>query len=396
MEDGRNGLPRPPRRIPPGAGSLTQLETPSRPAAPQPQTQRRPWIFGRILAGFVALLVIAAGGAGAGWFVRSQSLRINTDEVLKSAGPSVVRVLATTCGSTGEASGVLIDNGRVLTAASAVAQPKSIVIVAPDGRIRRANLLFTSTDGVAVLQSIGLEGTPMQLAPADPDPKAQRALIGYTSAGKQAISQVGSAADPRALSEVMNAAKLGGPILDKSGGLIGLVTGATVQASAIVPLEKLRGYAATAPSGVTVAAAGICDQSRGPQAAVAPALQVAGTALNVEVQRLFGNYVTLENQQDFRGLQSLYSARFAKGMTVDRDLHNHRTSYFFNPKITDVAPDGSYARMSYDILFAPTATGADGQNCNRLDVRFQLVRVNGKLLIDRTVPMATPVSCDTD
>jgi S1-C subfamily serine protease len=395
VEDGRNGLPRPPRRIPANAGSLTQLEVPSRLAAPQPPA-RRPWIFGRILAGFVVLLVIVAGGAGAGWFVHEQRLGINTDEVLKSAGPAVVRVLATTCGSTGEASGVLIDNGRVLTAASAVANPRSIVIVTADGRIRRANLLGTSTDGVAVLQSIGLEGTPMQLATADPDPKVQRALIGYTAAGKQTINPVGSTADPRALSEVMNTAKLGGPVVDKSGDLIGLVTGATVQASAIVPLENLRAYVAVAPSGLDLATAGTCDQSRGPQAAIVPALQVAGTPLNVEVRGLFGNYVTLENQQDFRGLQSLYSARFAKGMTVDRDRHNHKTSYFFNPKITDVAPDGSYARMSYDILFAPTATGAGGQNCNRLDVRFQLVRVNGKLLIDRTVPMATPVSCDTD
>ncbi|MER7248958.1 serine protease [Kribbella sp. NPDC000426] len=395
MEDGRNGLPRPPRRIPANAGSLTQLEVPSRLTAPQPPP-RRPWIFGRILAGFIALLVIAAGGAGAGWFVHERRLGINTDEVLKSAGPAVVRVLATTCGSTGEASGVLIDNGRVLTAASAVANPRSIVIVTQDGRIRRANLLGTTADGVAVLQSIGLAGTPMQVAAADPDPKAQRALIGYTAAGKQTINEIGSTADPRALSEVMNTAKLGGPVVDKSGSLIGLVTGATVQASAIVPLENLRGYVAVSPSGVTVATAGSCDQSRGPQAAVVPALQVAGTPLNVEVQQLFGNYVTLENQQDFRSLQSLYSARFAEGMTEAKDLHNHRTSYFFNPKITDVAPDGSYARMSYDILFAPTATGAGGQNCNRLDVRFQLVRVGGKLLIDRTVPMADAVSCDTD
>lgn len=395
MEDGRSGLPRPPRRIPPNAGSLTQLEVPSRLTAPQPPP-RRPWIFGRILAGFVVLLVIIAAGAGAGWFVHERRLAIKTDDVLKSAGPAVVRVLATTCGSTGEASGVLIDNGRVLTAASAVANPRSIVIVTEDGRIRRANLLGTSSDGVAVLQSIGLDGTPMHLAAADPDPKAQRALIGYTAAGKQTINQVGSADDPRALSEVMNTAKLGGPVVDKSGSLIGLVTGATVQASAIVPLENLRGYVAVAPAGLTVATAGDCPHSRGPQIAVQPALQVAGTPLNVEVQRLLGNYVTLENQQDFPRLQSLYSARYAKGMTEDRDRTNHQTTYFFSPKLTDVAPDGAYARMSYNVLFAPTAKGAGGQNCNRLDVRFQLVRVDGKLLIDRTVPMATPVSCDTD
>ena len=43
----------------------------------------------------------------------------------------MVRVLATTCAGTGEATGVLIDDGRILTAASAIKQPLSIAIVTP-------------------------------------------------------------------------------------------------------------------------------------------------------------------------------------------------------------------------------------------------------------------------
>lgn len=394
MEDGRSGAPRPPRRVPAGAGTLTQLEPPSRSggAAPQP---RGPWIFGRILAGVLVLIVIVAGGAGAGWFIRQESLQLTTDEVLKSVGPSVVRVLASTCSGSGEASGVLIDNGRILTATSAVEEPRSIVVVMPDGRIRRANLLGTSTDGVAVLQSIGFDGPPLRLPATNPEPKAERALVGYTAAGKQVINAIGSAADPTALGEVMNAAKLGGPVVDKSGGLIGLVVGDTVQAGTIVGLDKLRGYVAPAPTGLTVGAGGTCDQSKGPQGAIAPMMQVANTPLAVEVQTLLASYLTLENRQDFAALRPLYSPRFAQSLSEEQDRSKHKTSYFFGPKLTDLAPDGSYARMSYNVLFAATATGADGQNCSRLDTKFQLVRAKGKLVIDRTSPMSPAVACDS-
>ncbi|MET9316418.1 serine protease [Kribbella sp. NPDC003505] len=371
------------------------METPSRPAHPSEPQPRRPWIFGRVLAGFVVLLVIVAGGAGVGWYIRQQTLRIDTAAALKAAGPAVVRVLATTCAGSGEASGVLIDKGRVLTATSAVDQPKSIVVVAPDGRIRRANLIGTSADGVAVLQTIGFEGSPLTLPPVPPDPKAERALIGYTAAGKQVVNAIGSEAEPAALSQFMNAAKLGGPVVDKSGRLIGLVTGDTVQASTVVPFTKLQGYVATAPSGLAVGTLGECAQSRGPQGAVTPELLVAGTPLALEVRQLLAGYLTLENQQDFAALQALYSPRYAKGMTEAVDREKHQTTYFFNPRITDLAPDGSSARMAYNVMYSPNAKGAGDQNCSRLDTRFALVRSRGKLVIDATKALGGAPACDT-
>ena len=138
-------LPRPPRRIPPGAGTLTQLDS-STPRGPQPPP-RQPWLFGRILAGFIVLLIIVAGGAATGWWIRSQSVSadppsdpasgpstptstprvsLDTAAVTALAGPAVVRVLATTCAGTGEATGVVIEGGKILTAASAIREPLSV------------------------------------------------------------------------------------------------------------------------------------------------------------------------------------------------------------------------------------------------------------------------------
>jgi hypothetical protein len=397
VEDGRQTPPRPPRRIPEGAGSITQLQI-STPRSPEPPP-RQPWVYGRFLAGFLVLLLIVAGGATAGWWIRSQSLKLDTSAVLDSVGHSVVRVLATTCGGSGEASGVLLANGLILTAASAVEQSLSIVIVTPDNRIRRANPLGRSADGVGVLAMIGrLDDAPLELAATDPDPKAERGLIGYTAAGRQTIQPVGSAADPRALSEVMNAAKLGGPIVDKRGQVVGLVTGDTVQASTIVDVGKLRGYVVPKSTGLTPEPGGTCERSRGPQTPIVPELQVANTPLAVEAQTVLGSYLSLENRHDFAALQAVYSQRLAKTITPTKDAQNHETSYFFGAKINEVSRngvDGANARMTFTVLFSPNATGAKGLSCNRLDLRYRLVRQGGKLVIDQTVLMAQ-ASCDTD
>jgi hypothetical protein len=357
-------------------------------------------MYGRFLAGFLVLLLVVAGGGAAGWWIRSQSLRIDTTQLLRSSGHAVVRVLATTCEGTGEASGVLTDNGLVLTAASAVKQPLSIVIVTADNRIRRANLLGSSADGVAVLRMIGrLDDTPLPLATTDPDPKAERALLGYTAAGKQSSQSVGTTERPRALSEVMNAAKLGGPVVDKASQVVGLVVGNTVQASTIIGVGKLREYVAPSAKGIIPEAGGDCQQSRGPQTAIAPELQVAGTQVAREVQRLLGNYLTLENNRDFEAIRPLYSKRLAKTLTVDRDRRSHATSYFFTAKLTEVSRygvDGAYGRMTYNALFSPTASGAGGNTCNHLDVRYRLVREAGKLVIDQATAMGAPVGCDSE
>jgi hypothetical protein len=398
VEDGRYTPPRPPRRIPAGAGTITQLQvsTPRSPAPPPKQ----PWIYGRFLAGFLVVVLIVAAGASAGWWIRSRSLRIDLDQVQSDVGGAVVRVLASTCGSTGLASGVLLAGGQILTAASAVAQPLSIVVVTPDGRIRQANLISTTPDGIAVLRLIGtLAGTPASIASAKPDPHAGRALIGYTDTGKQVVNDDGSDAKPRALSELMNAGKLGSPIVSRTGQVVGLVTGATVQAATVTPLERLPGYAGPNPVTVTTAPGGTCTDSRGPQLPIAPELQVARTPLAVEVQQLFANYLTLENRRDFVGVRKFYSVQHAKSLPLPLDATGHRTTYFFGPKLSEVSSDsqgGTYARVTFNALFSPVATGAGGRVCQRLDYRYRLVRQRGALVIDSSVSMAQPPNCEAD
>jgi hypothetical protein len=414
VDDGR--LPRPPRRIPAGATPLTQLETTAS-RAPEPPP-RQPWKFGRFLAGFIVVLLVISGGVTAGWWVHAENLRtgtaspptdptsppdntsppMDTRKVLDSISPGVVRVLATTCAGTGEATGVLIGGGLVLTAASAIKEPLSIVVMTDDGRVRRANALGVSADGVAILRFVGrLDNKRVPLATTEPDPKAERALIGYTSAGKQSIQSVGTTERPRPLSEVMYQAKLGGAVVDKDGRVVGLVAGDTVAASTIVPLGKLKQYAAL--KGITAEALGTCARSRGPQNPMVPELLVANTPLALEAQRLLGSYLTLLNRHDFHGLRPLYSKKLARGLPEWRDRRSHQTSFLFNAKITEVTrndADGANVRMTMMVLFSSSAKGSGGRSCNRVDNLYTLVREGSQLRVDMATTVTDPVSCDTE
>ena len=115
----------------------------------------------------------------------------------------------------------------------------------------------------------------------------------------------------------MNTAELGGPVLDKSGQVIGVVVGLdNVKNSRIVGVDKLRGYVARGSTAIT---AELVSLRPPPPAArrvrgSAPELQVASTPLAAEAQRLLAGYFTLQNRHDFQAVQSLYSEKLARSL----------------------------------------------------------------------------------
>ncbi|MEV8378138.1 trypsin-like peptidase domain-containing protein [Kribbella sp. NPDC056861] len=396
MDSGRRELPRPPRRIPAGVlAPLTSIEAPPRRPAVTPEPPLPPKFRPRFLVPLVVFVLVL--GAGAGWLIRQDSLTMDTAEVQKLTGPSVVRILATTCEGTGIASGVLLDNGLVLTAASAIKQPMSVALTTTTGEVRRANVLGSSPDGVAVLRMIGqLTNPKAQLAPKNPPGAAEQAVIAFIANGLQTIQPLGSAKDPKPLSSVLNATKLGGPVLDTKGRVAGLVTGDTVATAKIVPLGNLRQYSGPQLSGITPEPGGSCGRSRGPQVPIVPELTVANTPLAGEVQKLLGDYLTTTNKHDFAAIRELYSAHLAKNLPEATDREHHQTSYLFGARITEVTETGEFvnARMTFTVLFSPNSLGADGKTCNRLDNRYRLVRQNGKLVVDTATAVLAPLSCD--
>jgi hypothetical protein len=52
--------------------------------------------------------------------------------------------------------------------------------------------------------------------------------------------------------------------------------------------------------------------------------------------------------------------------------------------------------MTFNALFSPIASGADGRSCTRLDYRYRLIREGGRLVIDNTASIRPPEPCDTE
>jgi hypothetical protein len=399
-DDGRRELPKPPRRIPSWAvetASRTSIEAPTPPARPTPPAPPAPprWRLRFVVPLIVFALVI---GAAAGWLIRAESRTLDSTKILHSAGPSVVRVLATTCNGTGQATGVRLGDALVLTAASAVRGPVSVALETADGRVRRATVLGTSTDGVAVLRLIGqLAGQPADLAAKEPDPKADRAILGYSPEGDELIRSAGTTAAPKKLRDIIGETSLGAPVFDNNGQVTGLVTGDTVSTGKVLALPDLRQYAGNQPP-IAPEPPGVC-QAKGPQNPLVPTLAVANTPLAGEVLQTLSAYLNALNKHDFVAMQATYSKELAATVDLAADTARHKTSYAFGATITQVTPSGNagaFGRMSFTVLFSADGVVSKGQTCSRLDIRYFLVRQEGRMRIRTTEAMPGNQSCDTD
>lgn len=392
--DGRPTRPRPPRRIPAaatGANQRTSIEPrhgprsePQAPEAPSPPPTLRRRRFGLLV---LVLVLLAVTAAGAGWMVREEQRELDPAKVLRLNSPAVVRVLATTCGGTGQATGVRLGDDLVLTAASAIRGPVSVAVETTTGQVRRAVVLgVNAADGIAVLRVVGaLQGGIAAPAPEEPGSSSERAILGYTADGSQTLQSAGPSKARKPLTQIIGEGSLGAPLLDNQGRVVGLVTGDTVAGGKVVPLERVRSYLGRPP--ISNEPRGRCDEARGPQTPQTPVLTTARTPLAGEVTDLLTSFLNRLNQHDLRGVRALHTADFRARVPLDGHIAQYRTSYVFGARIGQVVTDGPLVRaeMSYTILHwtdgpIGVQTGA-GVTCSCWQLSYVLVRVDGKLRI---------------
>lgn len=105
-------------------------------------------------------------------------LRVLRKPGVRSAAPSVVRVLGTACGLGVEGSGWVAGPGLVVTAVHVVAGEEDTSVVTVDGLSLRAEaLVVDARNDVAVLRVPGLQAPPLRLV--DPRTGASVAIVGY-------------------------------------------------------------------------------------------------------------------------------------------------------------------------------------------------------------------------
>ncbi len=411
-EQGRTELPRPPRRIPSWAAENDHQQPTSGPGTTIEPRRRtvggaggpgwnggttEPPLPPRFRPRFVLPLVVfvLVLGAAAGWLVRAYSLSLDTDDVRASVGPAVVRVLATTCDGTGQASGVLLPGGTVLTVRSAILTPVSVAILTQDGRVRRASVRGSTPDGVTVLSVAGPANLPTaQFAQKLPDAAADRALVGFDLRGDQVVVPAGTAKQPATLTGQVDEVALGAPLTDREGRVIGLFAGNTVASGKIIGKDRLP----SGPDPSLEPETTVPCSSRGPQSPVEPDLAVANTPLAGEVNTALADYLNTLNLHDFEAMQSTYSQRLRSLSSAKIDESKHGTSYAFGAVIDKVRASGAAAdaEMSFTVLFSPTSAQAKGQTCAQLRIQYHLVREQQKLRIDVARTVGNKSGCGTD
>lgn len=394
-------LPRPPRRVPPGADDGTPLRPRTviesgRAGAVRPP---RPWYL------LPVVIAVLAAGAGVGWLVRVQNGDdpliggFDPDDVLKSAGPAVVRVHASTCategmtGGTGLATGVFIDSNRVLTLASAVRAPVAIAVETADGRVRSAQVdgvdRADPNNGLAVLRVFGdpLGITPPQLADTTPADGQDVPVIGYDDSGKQevdlhAITRSADGGQLTGTSGLLQAGYAGAPVFDRAGRMIGMVTKTGSSGAAGVGTGVLRDFETNSRDTSVTRTPNGCNESKGPQTPVVPGMNGPTGALAQEARTVLGEYLTAINRHDVPAVQELFEGTRLEDKSADELRKQYQWESIFSPVIRNVSADGDGAEVQMTHTSLQKQGAEENElRCRRYDLTYGLIRVDGRLHI---------------
>lgn len=379
-----DGLPRPPRRVPKGADPLRpatviQGRTPRKPPRQVVRRAPRAWYL------IPLVLAVAAAGAGVGWFLRAEESILDTDAAQRAVGSGVVTVLATACAGKGRATGFLIGDNEVITAAGAIFGPVSVVVVTADGQVRSAKVRGVGTDGVALLRIPGpaIDGQPPQRAAKAPTVGTELALIGN---GNEFIGtdDVGSGtvkvsvAGANQLSGSVNEALLGSPLVNVDGQVAGVLTGPSVY----LPPAGIEPYLGAAPP-ISSTPGGICPEAWGPRDLVTPAFDGTPSQLSGAVMQTFERYIRAVNAHQFEAVRETYTGDQLARTSLESVQKQHRTTYLFGPRVSDVTPigtGGARARMRFTTIHHTDGPAAN-MTCARWNIVYQLNRSGGVLKI---------------
>ena len=194
---------------------------------------------------------------------------------IESATRATVKVVADSagCGSLKSGSGWPITPTAIVTNAHVVAGSESVEIRTADGRTRRAIVVFFNPDDdVAVLSVPGANFTPLPFSGSDPAPRTIGVVIGYPHGGDERVVPAAIRGEEPArgynifstgeitrtvevLAASVVAGNSGGPVVDGTGTVVGLVFAASTtdssEAYALAPsqirAELAAGSRATAP-----------------------------------------------------------------------------------------------------------------------------------------------------
>lgn len=334
--------------------------------------------------------------------------------LFERARPAVVRLQVGSCdASSWMGSGFALDDHLVMTAAHVVAQADTIAVKSDQGITAAHTIAYDlSTDSALVETDASFAGHTLKLSGQPLEPGADLAVLGYPLGVTDLRITTGivSGLDSRAdygnfhvdhvfvTDAATNGGNSGGPVIDRTGAVIGLVSGGEAWAGSnadirpvqntnfVVPARSLRhNYqnwhqrqpATTSPCGNQAPPVGngftldvTVGSSRPVAADLAQTLYLHGTSINT------GNYEAAWN---------LFTP------TLQRDLGSFTgwenglaTSYWDSLDIRRVSGQGSRLTAAAVLRTHQDAAygGPEKQTCSDWDMRYRMRRLQGLWLID--------------
>lgn len=197
-----------------------------------------------------------------------------------AATASTVRITADGCGAGVSGSGVVVAPGVVFTNAHVVAGAERVLVDALDGRHDATPVYFDPDTDLAVLRVDGLEMPPLPIATRDARVGEGAAVLGYPGGGSLVVTPAAALGERQAvgrdiwggsiarreihvLQAEVRAGDSGGPFVDESGTVLGLVFARSNAADDIgyaLTSDELRPVLASVPSLTAAVDTGRCVQ----------------------------------------------------------------------------------------------------------------------------------------
>ncbi|MEA5155954.1 serine protease [Raineyella sp.] len=351
------------------------------------------------------------------------------DRVLTQTRSSVLTVRTASCDeSTAMGSGFAVGPDLVMTAAHVVDTASTASVQFDDGRIVKAELVgYDHSSDSALLRTAQPLGVPaLSLVPGDPVQGTELAVLGFpldmphiviaqgvVSAVHQPVHYSRFSVDDAFVTDAAtNAGNSGGPVIDRQGHVIGLVSGGrqwVQQGEAVEPVQGMNyiipspqlaadlarwkdapssgfpachgGPRAEQKQGKTVPTVDVTVNSTdGNARAVAATLAVHGQSINE------GNYSSA---------WQLFTNSMKTNMhDLDTWSAGLTTSYWRSITVSSVTRQGNSASAEVVLTTQQSAKdGFHGQTCSVSSMHYRLILTQGVWLIDRAQRPTDPTPC---
>lgn len=379
---------------------------------------------------------IPTGGSSAGQPVSSESptgppsaptpmpRQSSWEDIIEQSRDAVVQVYTTHCdASQGRGSGFVVGEDLIMTAAHVVDDASSVTVHMPSGLTLRTELIDFDhdTDSALLRTESSTHARPLVLSPAEVRQSAELRVLGYPlhmtqmnatdgtvgAVHEQVEYETFTVSDVFTTNAETNRGNSGGPVLDRSGRVIGLVSGSQVWDDADLPVQglnfivpstslarNLAGWQGTPARGVTE-----CD----PQPSASPTGSSSTLEVSVETNHEDARDLAMSlfihgdaiNQSDYRSAWNMMTpAQQRRQRDLDRWAGGLGTTLWTNLIIRDVIRDGTRAEAEVQLTTEQAvADGFQGQTCSVHDITYDFVLAEGVWLMDYARRPEDPTPC---